>query len=1490
MALRSTTNLVVDANLQLPKSELRRSFLYLYNKGYTGKEPLFVNRLWLGSLIPEISNHPAYGKNAKGLRAWSDWFEKSVPAGLLTLQKVNSDDPHFVASLPLVSYTAYGVGQLTRNFAQWFTSDPELDLSSRMDALESASDLVIPGPQALKNSGLDSKAQGELGQSLIQLRVSSKSGSNVVFADFKISAAVAQQLTTTEWRMMRAIDLYPLLLQWVAGGFGFKSEAPLTSFPVSKIARTLPKTSDDQIRVNAEGLSVDPNGNPMWLPRELDNTSRYEDLFTQSGTQPDGSFALVGEDQTKEMDVSKPLVLTANIPVIIDWTNYRYAYTETTGNLKVQNISRFKKAEPAHIVNMLKRNTLTLKQLSAFVSIASYLGMQPQIQFKNEEINALVSLDGVLARKWGTGPLDIGEYYDAAVDLYKRQTGKDPSMFDFDDDELGVIFRPLLRFLKKARDLMVTNIDAVNVRYSVSGTSTNLGLLTLLSYVGNDSIIQQAAQATAAAVNQAVTEGWKPPSIPLTSDSGFGLLPHQQKVRNLLKDSPDFAILPVQAGGGKSVLTVTDVLYEIKADRSKPYLILCPGHLVAQYVKEIVYFTGSKLNVVPINTNSIFRNGFKRLTEMLEHAPRNTVVVADYDVLRARQRKVCYGTTTIPVYPVIEFLRQFGFQYAMLDESHSIKNDSQRTRACMALITDIPKKRLASGTMAHDSPSDLAIQIAALDPTLFGSRTEFNEAFGDVIKGDRVMKWKPGAQQKIMKAIKSRVVVAGAMRKEWAALLPQAEEKFFGVELTENQRSVYQAILTEALDKMKEDAKTNKSLQKFFGSTPGAKGEGDDSEEDDGEDAADENGNADLESLLGFYLARLEQFITAPTKDELGDRLLQGDDRISPKVLEIYKRCRVHLDANLPGKVLIFTNYTDSAEEIYDNMPQDLKVQCLLYKASEKVETGAAFEKDPRYKIMVGVENSMNTGLNFQHVSRLIRVETVWNPGTLEQGNSRVNRPELKQTEARAQIFYDWIVANNTLDVTKISRLISKVIAVAKFENTDSPAYESIPDVDVIPMNAASIQDMNSWQQNLGPYFQAYQSYKSVQKVDYAEYRAKHGTLKLEAVVKAPTPKDAMLMAQVPYTPGLELFDAGKLGLVRVDEYLRIDTNNAVEEEEEDEDEGNNLTPKQKERQRQAEALVGQPIHTEFGDGIIKSIRTKDKKVNVVLESGYMVRVSMAASFVKTKPLKNARAAVLKSIGDLPVTEKPKTLSSIFRPDKAGLRRAEKERELEERRKAQEKVKAEISVELHLNVSNGFLGLVYYTENDEAKDALQALNFRPVPQFLMARMKTAKHLKQTFDAWKDKGFTLAEDYRKLGVANAIFDMYQVMKSGGLEEGKINFQFSTRNNLINFFKQEAKPTAAKKEIKPYPMIEDGVAYLVMHTRGQPGNVNAAKIKVPGVTWEHGSDSMVFYSLGLKETAAKIKEIQATGIQVANIEDLRERFRDLKASKQKVRKEL
>ncbi|QDH83606.1 helicase [Achromobacter phage Motura] len=1515
--LKEKSKLKLDPDFKLDRTQLKSGFMGLYLNSPRINPQLFL-RLALTHLYPEQMNDPKFAKahraKAKGVLS----MMTNNVTGMLQVKK-NAND--FEVQLPILNYgtpedLARQLGQFTPVKKAKDSMDSE-EPESEEDDLDSVPGLIDEDEQT-EDDGEDSnawpvvdikygilKAENAINlvgthmpapakaclQECFQgVRYVERGTGGVVFLKFILSRAECEYITNTAWNLIRPQDLYVVLQSWAVNYYGAykKSKPPKSAFAISSIAKTLPKDlTSVTVKANDKGISTDARGRPIYLPLVLDQTQRYEDLFGQAGNQDDtGVFRLVDEKAP-----SFSANLPSNIPVLMDWVNCKFAYTNASGILTVTDVSRNMISTATHIKNWLSRK-VDVKLLTILTRIAQAAGIEPQLHLKSsdnwitregEQIWLNDQAEGLVSQYLSNTQPEA--YFAGARELFLRFTeNKDVTWFDLAYNSDFAPFRPLGRWFQKAGAAVLERMDNVYERYSVHYVTQHVAWLFMMYFYAHQyyEIEGQDAELRGAAKNQGFKEDWEAPALPLIDGEVVIRLPHQQKVANLLRDSPNFAILPVDAGGGKSMLAITDILQEFSKGRSAPYLIGCPGHLVAQYVKELVFFTKSRLNVIPITTYVIRKHGFERLTSMLASAPRNTVVIFDYNVLKLQGVSVCYGTTAVAVYPVAEMLKQMAFQYVLLDEAHYLRKDSQRTRSVMNLVADIPKKRLASGTMAYDSTSDLAMQIAIMDPTIFGTRDEFNERFAaeDGVKNGRVVEWRPGAQQEIMALIKSTVVVAGAKRKEWAALLPPKDEELIPVALTPEQQRVYQMIMSEA----EEEIRANKELMAKIAELQNT----DENELEDDPDA----GNT-VEALIRPYLQRADKFVMAPARDPLGNLELKGADRKSPKILKIEERIREHIAIGAKGKILIFASYNETADEIYESIAPDLQARGLLYKAADKVEAQASFETDDNLLWMVGVEDSINTGLNLQFCSRLIRVSFPWTPGALEQGNARLNRPNLKIDEERDTIYYDTILADKTIDIAKASRLISKLISVTKFENADSPAYEEIPDLPVIKMSLDNILGLNSWNDNLMEYAEAYRTYQEVIEADYAAYRedfeAKYGHNFKIPIKEAAPPGDAALMKYTPYVPGLELYGQGQLGLVRLDLYLRSDTLGDDLANETDVESEGKVDMTSKDAQKDVAAfLKGQRVHTEFGEGEVTSVNFAIGTVLVMYDDGSQARLKFSTVFVINRELtsgEDIRRQILKAQGQMPVSDPVLVPSNSFQMTAKGKKLAEKKKAEEEAQREAEKTALQESLNAHLVllITNGFLGLSFDSsmEGSEATTrALEAVGFRTIEPYFYAHMETPLRLKKQITKWNEAGFV--PDPLMTNEMQALLGIYNLMKEGKMGRSSLTFKLANRNQLRNFYRMEHKPSTDTKVIKPYPILENGEVYLALPIRGQVGTLKAIKVRAPGVTWYKSDPTMCYYALTKEKLLAMMKKIQQAGVVITNLEELQREVKRLKVN--------
>jgi hypothetical protein len=1516
MKLRPSTNLIVPQHLALPRAQLKTGFFHVYGAHYAGSPVMYMTKLWASLFFPSLTLNPKFGQSRNRAKIGDALRRLTRPSYLKVKIERQFKDPHIIASVPVFSCSANNAGGAfsflydhfvrppRTNDAYMPTAEQEAEIQGLRayftDESQEAQEIVFSPLQVLHSlRHLTQNEQGMLRQSLQSVRIVRKKGLAVFFVDFKITRAEAQQLTTTEWHQLREIDIYPLLLQWTMTSFGEREPAPLASFPISKIALSLPASHVESARVSEHGLSIGPNGKPYYLPRSIDrqHTVQYEDAYTQAGMRPDGSYALTDIHEGAEAHAAGTEIkvkLPKSVPVLIDWVNNKYSYTDTNGLLHVMDLMRFRKAEIPHVRILLAEHYITEERLELFLKLGKAAGVKDmEFMPTNDDLErAPYTIRHELMRA-----ATPKRWFDVA--LLGWQIDKDREDLPFREVSATAYppFRPLAEFLKLICKEVLANLAAVYREYSVRTVMENLSWLVMMAEYNErfDQIQAEDLLIRKPAIEQGVLPDWSLPECPLINRSlDIGLIPHQVKVRNLLRESPLFALIPVQAGGGKTLLLLTDILYEIQRGNPGPFLIMCPGHLVSNYVNEVLYFTGGRMNVMPVTSAVIREHGVERLQEMMEALPINSLVVVDYDTLKYRQQTICYGTTPVALYPVIDFLRQFSFAYAGLDESHRVKRDTARTKAAMCLITDIPKLRLASGTMAHDSPSDIAMQVASMDPTLFGTREEFNRKYGSYVSGGRVMHWREGAQEQIRHKINSRIVVAGAMRKEWAAFLPTKREWIGGVELKTNQQLVYDSILEETLEKIQEDAKENKELAKFLKPQTSIVPSQNDPEADD-DDPLDEDAGSDLASLLRPYLARLERFLLAPGKDELGAKLLEGNDLVSPKAKAVIERLKLHMFGGkvrdsegveqevgpTPGKVLIFTNYIISAEAIWELAGPELQKCGILYKAEDKSECVARFEKLDSLQWMVGVEQSMNEGLNFQFVSRTIRPEAVWNPGTLEQGNSRTGRPQLKTVDQRTSVYYDSLVINRTIDITKTARLISKIISVAKFENSENPEFSTIPDVPIIKMSLDAIQMFNTWEYiddahpGLASYAAALSKYEQVRNRDYeaylSKYVSKYGNRPVRTAIPiADDPEGSAFMGSLPYVPGSDIPMKERIRAVRVDDYL-----NQIEEELSDSDEEES----EGSLQRKIEYLKTRRVHTSFGEGQVRRCGPNSKHVLVQLDSDYSVAVRKSACFMLQGKTQESVREVLaerlrldfKKVRAVPASlfkeSRQKSKARILREQRIAAR-AERVR-IRERRKA-------LSIKLSLVMSNGFFGLSYAADdNQKAMQTLQANGFRSSAAFYFAKLGSGKALARQLNRWEENGLQPDRKHLKEGSAQWFSEVYQQMEAGITGQRSINRLH--RAGVPNFYQVKHVACADRHVIKPYPVVENGEVFLALPKENQAWTKNA--IRHSSLEWFEGEPSLTYFG-SIKDVLRVAKDLKASGITVQNAASINRSFKKLR----------
>jgi hypothetical protein len=307
------------------------------------------------------------------------------------------------------------------------------------------------------------------------------------------------------------------------------------------------------------------------------------------------------------------------------------------------------------------------------------------------------------------------------------------------------------------------------------------------------------------------------------------------------------------------------------------------------------------------------------------------------------------------------------------------------------------------------------------------------------------------------------------------------------------------------------------------------------------------------------------------------------------------------------GKCIVITRYNYSARAVYEALPAEYQRQAVIFTGDEpnKHEGFNRFKTDNKIQILIANEQGMSEGHNLQLASRIIRAESPWGPGALSQTNARIFRPDPKGAMAAANgsgemtrdvVFLDWVLANNTMEVPKLARVISKTFGIVRFTEADNPRYKGVLSQYIVPTekenpelslgvemlaNIKGLQD-SPFKEMVGSDTEvgAYQALNKVENQEFREMRQTQRAVMLPIQADANVP-GAERMEVLPFVPNQPIPDPKGWEPVVVAHVLR------------DEKIASNYD----------EELFGKPVMTEFGLGRIVNFTTKKGSGGKVLSS-----------------------------------------------------------------------------------------------------------------------------------------------------------------------------------------------------------------------------------------------------------------------------------------------
>ena len=724
------------------------------------------------------------------------------------------------------------------------------------------------------------------------------------------------------------------------------------------------KNREPKPRTSESGLVLDKNGHMLFIPDvdNIDSFSAEQDSYIRdpngvvsfnSTLTPDFGSDLFGEK--KENTLKNRILYT-------DWVNNKFVYTDTGSAVPtVMNLDIVQKVKIGDIKDVLDLLIVSPKAGSLLETLNRTINELIPEHIEQLIDTAVSSLDDVMQNDTvvsqgmrmssddiKTGLKNVASFTDTisyrAYSALTRKQSEGKTLSDEDESllrsgnwTLSLIsptspclpFRAVHRLLELIDDdTFEEAITKNSLKNSVTGAMQGYAILAVLARYAPryNEIAQDVAVERQGFIDSRDSDSDYTPAPVALIKEDFSLLPHQASVDKNLFTFPEFAILDIDAGGGKTLSILIDILRGLQEGKWKRPLVICPAGLMRSYVREALFLTEGRLNTICVKTDTVKLHGHEKLANMIKTAPKNTVCITSVDFPKGStttRTTVGYGGLPVTISYNMDMLKECDFDYVAVDESHFLKKESSaRQQSMRVFLADIPYRRLATGTFIDNGLGDAHGQFSLLSNGVFGSYEQFEKMYSINGSGGNNIVPILNAEKDVRNKISTRCMLIKRGRKEWQHLLPEKRIRFRYRDMTQMapaQEAIYDALLEKALDEL--ERKAPNLLDELL--------KIDSDEESGSEESGDETRSERLEVLeskLKPYVQRMEQFIAAPYLDSLARPYtdsegnttegLPEDQRKSIKVIMIEEILEEHFRDPNAGKVLIFCSYKVSVQSI----------------------------------------------------------------------------------------------------------------------------------------------------------------------------------------------------------------------------------------------------------------------------------------------------------------------------------------------------------------------------------------------------------------------------------------------------------------------------------------------------------------------------------------------------------------------------------------------
>jgi SNF2 family DNA or RNA helicase len=374
-------------------------------------------------------------------------------------------------------------------------------------------------------------------------------------------------------------------------------------------------------------------------------------------------------------------------------------------------------------------------------------------------------------------------------------------------------------------------------------------------------------------------------------------------------------------GLGKTVTTLAFLQKLNEEKQENPSILVMPTSLIYNWQKEATRFTPQLKILIHFGQN---RHKDARTFE------RYDLIICSYGVLRLD----------------IDFLKNYRFNYAILDESQAIKNPSSLIfRSVTQLNTE--NRLILTGTPLENSTMDLWSQMSFINPGLLGSLQYFRDNFQNPIEKQK--------DEETLKKLFSRIkpFMLRRHKKQVAKDLPEKIESIQYCQMSEEQEKLYE--------------ETKAFIRNQLLSEVGV-------------------GGIKKSSILVLQgLTKLRQLANNPLMVDEHYKGDSGKDRdVMHKLLDVVKE---------GYKTLVFSQFVKHLSLIAKKLDeQNIPYLYLDGSTKNRIELVEQFQNEDREKVFLISLKAGGVGLNLTAAEYVFMLDPWWNPAIEAQAVDRAHR------------------------------------------------------------------------------------------------------------------------------------------------------------------------------------------------------------------------------------------------------------------------------------------------------------------------------------------------------------------------------------------------------------------------------------------------------------------------------------------------------------------